>query len=117
MMELPAMTEFKKVKRVKFLWNDSLTLLQDDINEFLATIDSEATVSLSDAAPGVTTAIIEYWILKRKETKLEPKKIRFKNASIVFDKGDIAPIHFSDRELQLFYQGYTTWKNRECKKH
>ncbi len=34
MMDFPAMTEFKKVKRVKFLWNDSLTLLQDDINEF-----------------------------------------------------------------------------------
>lgn len=71
MMELPAMTEFKKVKRVKFLWNGSLTLLQDDINEFLATIDSEATVSLSDATPGVITAVIEYWILKRKES-LEP---------------------------------------------
>jgi hypothetical protein len=100
-----APTKQKQVKRIKIFRHAEAKELERQINSFLESADYSFPVTFPVTVTIVPeliqecyVALIEYWETKSEPT-LEPKKIRFKNASITFDRSDIAPIHFSDGEL------------------
>jgi hypothetical protein len=103
-----APTKQKQVKRIKILRHAEAKELERQINSFLESADYSFPITFPVTVTIVPeliqecyVALIEYWETKSEpKPELETRKVRFRNAKIVFDDKSVAPIHFSDGELQ-----------------